>query len=117
MQSVEPAGALLLGRGALCDEKVFRKKSTCLQKERRWGRKPHETNREGMDWKMGRIPILSGAILRSREILCKNKAPPQAKVNCTPFVRQYDILDNKWGALLCQKGYQTNDTHQNSKSW
>ena len=21
-------------------------------------------------------------------------------VNCTPFVRQYDILDNKWGALL-----------------
>ena len=35
----------------------------------------------------------------------------------TPFVRQYDILDNKWGALLCQKGYQTNDTHQNLKSW
>lgn len=25
------------------------------------------------------VPILSGAILRSREILCKNKAPPQAK--------------------------------------
>ena len=23
-----------------------------------------------------------------------------ADVNCTPFVRQYDILDNKWGALL-----------------
>ena len=36
-------------------------------------------------------------------------------MNCTPFVRQYDILDNKWGALLCQKGYQTNDTHQNLK--
>ena len=29
-------------------------------------------------------------------------------MNCTPFVRQYDILDNKCGALLCQKGYQTN---------
>ena len=23
-----------------------------------------------------------------------------ATLNCTPFVRQYDILDNKWGALL-----------------
>ncbi|MBS4879226.1 MAG: hypothetical protein KH138_02755, partial [Firmicutes bacterium] len=30
-------------------------------------------------------------------------------VNCTPFVRQYDILSNKWGVLLCQKEYQTND--------
>ena len=28
-------------------------------------------------------------------------------VNCTPFVRQYDILTNKRGALLCQKEYQT----------
>ena len=46
-----------------------------------------------------------------------NKKDPDAIVNCTPFVRQYDILDNKWGALLCQKGYQANDTHQNSKSW
>ena len=25
-------------------------------------------------------------------------------VNCTPFVRQYGILSNKWGVLLCQKG-------------
>jgi len=24
-------------------------------------------------------------------------------MNCTPFVRQYDILDNKWGALLCKR--------------
>ena len=23
-------------------------------------------------------------------------------MNCTPFVRQYDILSNKWGVLLCQ---------------
>ena len=36
-------------------------------------------------------------------------------LNCTPFVRQYGILNNKRGALLCQKEYQTNDTHQNSK--
>ena len=37
-------------------------------------------------------------------------------MNCTPFVRQYDILTNKWGALLCQKGYQTNVIHQNSRN-
>ena len=28
-------------------------------------------------------------------------------MNSTPFVRQYGILNNKWGALLCQKEYQT----------
>ena len=27
-------------------------------------------------------------------------------MNCTPFVRQYDILSNKWGVLLCPKGFQ-----------
>ena len=37
-------------------------------------------------------------------------------LNCTPFVRQYDILNNKWGALLCRKEYQTNAIHQNSRS-
>ena len=37
-------------------------------------------------------------------------------MNCTPFVRQYDILTNKWGALLCQKEYRTNVIHQNSRS-
>nr|DAY26963.1 MAG TPA: hypothetical protein [Caudoviricetes sp.] len=36
-------------------------------------------------------------------------------MNCTPFVRQYGILKNKRGALLCQKEYQTNDIHQDSK--
>ncbi len=30
-------------------------------------------------------------------------------MNSTPFVRQYDILFNKWGVLLCQKEYQTNE--------
>ena len=38
-------------------------------------------------------------------------------MNNTPFVRQYDILSNKWGVLLCQKEYQTNDIRQNSKNW
>ena len=36
-------------------------------------------------------------------------------MNCTPFVRQYVILNNKWGALLCQKEYRTRDILQNSK--
>ena len=36
-------------------------------------------------------------------------------MNCPPFVRQYDILSNKWGVLLCQKEYQTNDIRRNSK--
>ena len=39
------------------------------------------------------------------------------RLNCTPFVRQYDILSNKWGVLLCQKEYQTNDIRRNSKNW
>ena len=42
---------------------------------------------------------------------------PPEPLNCTPFVRQYDILNNKWGALLCQKEIQTKDIHQNSRKW
>ena len=38
-------------------------------------------------------------------------------MNCTPFVRQYGILDNKWGDLLCRKEYQTRDTRQSSSNW
>ena len=38
-------------------------------------------------------------------------------LNCTPFVRQYGILSNKWGVLLCQREYRTNDTQRNSRSW
>ena len=38
-------------------------------------------------------------------------------MNSTPFVRQYDILFNKWGVLLCQKEYQTNDIRRNSREW
>ena len=38
-------------------------------------------------------------------------------MNCTPFVRQYGILDNKWGALLCRKEYRTRDTRQNLNNW
>ena len=45
-----------------------------------------------------------------------NKKKP-ARLNCTPFVRQYGILSNKWGVFLCQKEYQTNDIRRNSKNW
>ena len=40
-----------------------------------------------------------------------------AVLNSTPFVRQYDILSNKWGVLLCQREYQTNDIRRNSENW
>ena len=39
----------------------------------------------------------------------------EVKVNCTPFVRQYGILSNKWGVLLCQREYRTNDTQPEFK--
>ena len=47
----------------------------------------------------------------------KNVQNSRPAVNCTPFVRQYGILSNKWGVLLCQKEYQTNDIRRNSKNW
>ena len=43
--------------------------------------------------------------------------PKTATLNSTPFVRQYDILSNKWGVLLCQKEYQTNDIRRSSRKW
>ena len=61
------------------------------------------------------LAIITAALAEYGPDLRRSFGGPQ--MNCTPFVRQYDILDNKWGALLCQKGYQTNDTHQNLKSW
>ena len=39
------------------------------------------------------------------------------RLHCTPFVRQYDILSNKWGVLLCQKEYQTNDIRRSTREW
>ena len=41
----------------------------------------------------------------------------EAGVNCTPFVRQYDILSNRWGDLLCQEENRTNDIRRNSRKW
>ena len=50
-----------------------------------------------------------------RNIFTESGGKPH--MNCTPFVRQYGILSNKWGVLLCQKEYQTNDIRRNSRSW
>ena len=47
----------------------------------------------------------------------KYKLPLEVALNSTPFVRQYDILSNKWGVLLCQKEYQTNDIRRSSRKW
>ena len=45
------------------------------------------------------------------------KKIPYGKVNSTPFVRQYDILSNRWGDLLCQEENRTNDIRRNSRKW
>ena len=58
-----------------------------------------------------------GSRLVRRSASYKGKRYIQITVNCTPFVRQYGILSNKWGVFLCQKEYQTNDIRQNSKNW
>ena len=55
-----------------------------------------------------------GGMFKARNVI---EAGILAFVNCTPFVRQYGILSNKWGVLLCQKEYQTNDIRRNSKNW
>ena len=62
-------------------------------------------------------PILSDFLYEAIFIPESMEKPPKAIMNSTPFVRQYGILSNKWGVLLCQKEYQTNDIRQNSKSW
>ena len=54
---------------------------------------------------------------KAPDVFIKMAKQVKDKVNCTPFVRQYDILSNKWGVLLCQKEYQTSDIRQNSKNW
>ena len=48
------------------------------------------------------------------ELCClkENKEIEDRQLNCPPFVRQYGILNNKWGLYLCQKEYQINGTQQ-----
>ena len=52
-----------------------------------------------------------------KRTVIKTQKQAGTPVNSTPFVRQYDILSNKWGVLLCQKENQTNDIRRNSKNW
>ena len=59
--------------------------------------------------RIGVVPQLATAV--------KTDAGDNRKLNCTPFVRQYDILSKKWGVLLCQKEYQTNDIRRSSREW
>ena len=37
-------------------------------------------------------------------------------MNSTPFVRQYGILNNKWGVKLCQERKGIKNTRQNSEA-
>ena len=48
------------------------------------------------------------------ELFIRQKGP--AAMNSTPFVRQYGILNNKWGVKLCQERKGIKNTRQNSKS-
>ena len=57
----------------------------------------------------------SGCHLRNPLLLGIRKA--LLSLNSTPYVRQYDILFNKWGVLLRQMEYQTNDIRRNSREW
>ena len=61
-------------------------------------------------------PAQSAAPWGKRRLIRGIKKSGASPMNCTPFVGQYDILNNKWGALLCRKEYQTNAIHQNSRS-
>lgn len=36
-------------------------------------------------------------------------------MNYAPFVRQYDILNNKWGVLLCQRERRIYEIRQNRR--
>ena len=58
--------------------------------------------------------LLMTDINRAADVI--RKTSRHFKMNCTPFVRQYGILYNKWGDLLCQKEYLIKDIHQNLRS-
>ncbi len=53
----------------------------------------------------------SSPVLRAGDLEVNTRG---RQVNSTPFVRQYDILSNRWGDLLCQKEYPINDIRRNS---
>ena len=63
------------------------------------------------------VPVILFIIAKCMGVTGKKAFNTALLLNCTPFVRQYGILSNKWGVLLCQKEYQTNDIRRNSRSW
>ena len=48
--------------------------------------------------------------------ILKAESPNIIAMNSTPFVRQYDILSNKWGDFICQRAYRTNGIHRSSRN-
>ena len=65
----------------------------------------------GNGMKVRAVPILPATAKKTE------KPRSQWEMNCTPFVRQYDILSNRWGDLLCQEENRTNDIRRNSRKW
>ena len=64
----------------------------------------------------GRAAYGSGMVIGSLAGMGFERKREGPGLNSPPFVRQYGILNNKWGVLLCRKEYQTNAIHQNSRS-
>ena len=82
--------------------------SLCIE-DVRFENPPH-SRIMGNGMKVRAVPILPAT--------AKNEKTPQPMgMNCTPFVRQYDILSNRWGDLLCQEENQTNDIRRSSRKW
>ena len=72
-------------------------------------------DRSQLDWIEQQLETLS---LRREESQAKvDELKNTKKVNCTPFVRQYYILSNRWGDFLCQRKFLKNDIHQNLRNW
>ena len=107
-RAATPFGILMLRAAKPPLRQDFRLWRKCL-----YGAKTPPANRpvqRTLRWGFGRKP--GGISLYTIAIL---QISGRRKLNCTPFVRQYVILNNKWGALLCQKEYRTRDILQNSK--
>ena len=89
---------------------------------RRGGRNLGQQHREGSGGHPGlwrgrhRRPAHLGPDRNASGVIPRMQGNGPPRLNSTPFVRQYGILNNKWGVLLCRKEYQTNAIHQNSRS-
>ena len=93
----------------------------CWRRDRlrpRRGPRPEVPGRRaGRDDRTDSVRMIHHKIVAPFNYIITQKFPCTTNMNCTPFVRQYGILSNKWGVFLCQKEYQTNDIRRNSKNW